>query len=281
MEFNAIIFHIQSPLIQGFDEARNQTIEKATQDWILWIDDDEVLQYPERLLKFLKQNQYSSYAIHQNHFTNEPPGLLKQDMPCRIFRNHKGIRFYGVVHEHPETEINKGAGLTLLIPSNETCIMHFGYENEETRRSRFERNWPLMQRDRKKYPNRELGLFLWIRDLAHINRFEFEKTKTITKTMTDRATKALEIWRGLIKSKKIRLLTDALPYVTESVDLLTNGGGITFELGMGAAFMGMGDRINGSGQPTITGKFLNKDDIQLFTECMVKEKTQAFDGKYL
>tara|TARA_Y100000310_G_scaffold287065_1_gene311728 strand:- start:2946 stop:5882 length:2937 start_codon:yes stop_codon:yes gene_type:complete len=280
-DFQAVHFKIESPLKTGFDVARNATIEKATKDWILWIDDDEVMQYPERILKFFKVNQYDSYAIHQNHFTNEPAGLLKQDLPCRIFRNFKGIKFYGVVHEHPETEINKGAGLTLLIPANEVCLMHAGYENEETRRNRFQRNWPLMQRDRKKYPTRELGSFLWIRDLAHINRFEFEKFKQITPVMIERGNEALEMWRKLVAQGKIRLIIDSLPYVTECVDLLTNGGGIHYEVGLGASFMGMGDKINGSGQPMVSAKFMNKEDIEAFTLCMLKEKTQVFEGKYL
>ena len=224
------IFPIMTPSSIGFDEARNETVSKAKGDWILWIDDDEVLQWPEKLRKYLRSNCYDSYAIHQHHISAEPPGVIKTDWPCRVFRSNRGIRFYGVVHEHPETSLNEGAGHTFLIPQTEVAIMHYGYDSEATRRDRFLRNWPLMCLDRKKYPERNLAKFLFIRDLAHMNRFEFERTKVITQEMADRAQMGVNIWRDLLKDKMFRLLKDSLVYYSECADLLTNGNTFNYEL---------------------------------------------------
>ena len=114
----AQFFPIESPTKQGFDAARNLTIERAGGEWILWIDDDEVLIHPDRIKMFLRNNMFDSLGLPQHHFAAEPPGLLKTDFPARLFRNNKGIKFYGVVHEHPEMIYNEGAGRSFLLPQN-------------------------------------------------------------------------------------------------------------------------------------------------------------------
>jgi glycosyltransferase involved in cell wall biosynthesis/2-polyprenyl-3-methyl-5-hydroxy-6-metoxy-1,4-benzoquinol methylase len=168
-----LVFDIPSPMEIGFDEARNLSIAKAKGDWIMWIDADEVLFHPERLKKYLKTNQFNAYALKQIHYTVEPPGILRVDLPARVFRNHAGVKFFGSVHEHPETEVNKGVGHAMQI--GDVSIAHYGYSTEEVRRKRFERNIGLLVRDREKFPTRNLGKFLWLRDLAQMCRWEAEK----------------------------------------------------------------------------------------------------------
>jgi len=148
-KFGAKTFKIKSPLEQGFDEARNRTIEKAVMDWILWIDSDETLEDSMNLPQHLRQNCYNGYSIRQHHYATEPAALFKTDLPARVFRNHKGIRFYGMVHEHPEEEMN--TGIRNLCILNDVAIMHTGYATENIRRERFRRNWPLMQRERARH----------------------------------------------------------------------------------------------------------------------------------
>ena len=47
-------------------------------------------------------------------------------------------------------------------------IAHYGYKDEGTRKERFARNLPLILRDREENPERILGKFLWLRDLAQM-----------------------------------------------------------------------------------------------------------------
>jgi len=54
--FGAKCFEIKSPVEIGFDEARNLTIKPAIMDWILWIDNDETLENPKNVLKYLRAN---------------------------------------------------------------------------------------------------------------------------------------------------------------------------------------------------------------------------------
>jgi glycosyltransferase involved in cell wall biosynthesis/2-polyprenyl-3-methyl-5-hydroxy-6-metoxy-1,4-benzoquinol methylase len=281
-KFNGVVTPIESPVKIGFDAARNLTIEKATKDWILWIDDDETFQWPERICKFIRENSFDAYAIHQHHFSAEPPGLMKTDLPCRLFRNNRGIKFYGRVHEHPEKEINKGAGNTFLIPPLEGTICHNGYDTENTRRVRFQRNFPLMVKDRTDFPNRHLGKFLWIRDLAHKNRFEFEQTRKITQEMINRANEAIELWRWFLDENQSRMVKDGLPYVAECVDLLTNGGGYDFKCALDVRHRQMGDDLN-SNPNFLVGKVLTKSDLEKLNAILISEKIDPFEDnqKYL
>ena len=221
-EFGAEAFAIPSPLRTGFDAARNATIERASGDWALWIDDDEELLWPERLVKYLRDNPYDAYAVAQHHFAVEPGGVIKTDYPCRLFRTGRGFRFFGVVHEHPETGLNQGPGRCLLLP--DVAICHNGYMTEDVRRRRFQRNLPLMLRDREQYKDRILGKFLWIRDLAHLNRFEYEHTRAVSPRMRSQAEEAVALWRDLLAQGQVRLAVDALPYYSECAGLVTAGG---------------------------------------------------------
>jgi len=123
-EYDVQIVPAPNPLDpqHGFEAARNASIKPATGDWILWLDADEELQGARDLLKYLRTfSAYDAFRIRQHHFTCQPVGGFKVDRPCRIFRNNKGIRFYGYVHEHPETVINQGPGPTIELSDVERC----------------------------------------------------------------------------------------------------------------------------------------------------------------
>ena len=275
--FGAKCFTIKSPLEQGFDEARNRTIEQASMDWILWFDADETFENALNLGKYMKANCYNGYAIKQHHYAVEPPALFQTDLPVRLFRNHRGIRFFGFVHEHPEQEMNKGLGKIMVI--EDAAIMHTGYSTELIRRGRFSRNWPLMQKDREKYPERLLGKFLWMRDLSHYNRYLFEQTggRAITPEMMQNAQVAIDMWRELIQAKHLRMAIDGLIYYSHAVDLVTRGQGIKYCVDM--AF----SKLNGGAQlpaRPIEGLFQNKKDIQDLTWLMMDTHTEHMEERY-
>lgn len=161
---------IRGPAIKprewGFDDARNLSIDGLPTDWFFWIDADEYLSAP--VVKFLRSNALSSYAIHQHHFSVEPRGAPAQiDRPSRLCR--VGMSFYGKVHEHAEVSYNGGPGFATLIPDAD--IGHVGYVNEDVRRRRFERNFPFLEWDREVNPDRKLGAYLWFRDIIHRLRY--------------------------------------------------------------------------------------------------------------
>jgi glycosyltransferase involved in cell wall biosynthesis/SAM-dependent methyltransferase len=152
----------------GFDDARNMSVQDVETDWVLWIDDDEYLSGDFR--KYLRANAFDAYAIHQHHFTCDPRGAPTQlDKPARLFRTDRGFTFYGKVHEHAEKGENGGPGFCFILP--DVDIGHIGYANETVRRDRFNRNFPFLEWDHEVNPNRNIGKFLWLRDIIHRMRY--------------------------------------------------------------------------------------------------------------
>lgn len=274
--FGAVVAEIESPVVTGFDVARNASIAVAEGDWILWIDDDETVENADRLVKYLRANGIDGYALRQHHVAAEPATVLKTDLPVRMFRNRRGVKFFGVVHEHPEKEINEGVGRVWLIP--DVDIMHTGYLTENVRRRRFERNFPLMVRDRQTYPDRKLGKFLMVRDIAHLIRYNMERTggRQIPQNR-QHADVALALWRELLADGETRLVTEALPFLAQSV--LTLGGGIEYAVNLAAAPNGSNGGPKLAAEP-VRALLPTTADIMALTEHLTRESVKIFDERY-
>jgi glycosyltransferase involved in cell wall biosynthesis/2-polyprenyl-3-methyl-5-hydroxy-6-metoxy-1,4-benzoquinol methylase len=218
----------KSALKDGFDAARNESIDKASGDWILWCDVDEEVKNPWNLHKLARFSMHHGYGFAQVHYSADPEQVLTTDFPCRFFRNRKGIRFYGVIHEHPESELGKAVFNSLVRP--EVKFLHCGYVDEEARRKRYQRNLPLLIRDREKYPTRELNKFLWLRDIAQGMMFEQEQMGGgVAPDHIERAKEGIAIMEDLVEhSPHIRMIKDAMPYYTHCV--VTSGGGFESEI---------------------------------------------------
>ena len=278
-KYGAKIIGVDSPLKIGFEEDRNIIINYATMDWILWIDSDEQFQHPERISKYLRQNAYDAYGIKQHHFAVEPEpvGCFKTDFPARIFRNHKGIKFFGVVHEHPEKELNAGPGRTAIL--QDVAITHIGFLTEKVRRERFERNFPRMALDRKKYPTRKLGHFLWIRDLAHYNDYHMEKNgMVIDDIVIKNAHIIIDTWRDLLKSEDLRMIIETVPWYSKAVMAL--GGGIDYTIGMKAQPWNPQSAQQEPVVNAVRGTFQNTEDIDELSNRIKKAELDIFNEKY-
>ena len=179
-------------------------------------------------------------------------------------------------YTHPERGLNKGFQHVLLLP--DVAICHGGYDTEAIRRQRFHRNLPLMVRDRKINPDRLLGKFLWIRDLAHLNRYALEQGSPVTPRLRLQAEEAIALWRDLLAGGQVRMAVDALPYYSEAVQLIA-GDGIDYEVSIGVSRAGIGD-LNGRSPNPVRGRFIDTDDIHKLTQAMMREKTAIFEEKY-
>lgn len=159
----------------GFSAVRNQSVRLAEQDhqadWILWIDADEHLQGGHLLHTLLTgAGPYLGYIIRQHHLMLDFDQFF--DVPCRVFRANRGIQFYGLVHEQPETKKNEAVFPALDVPS--VNIVHYGYETEPIRIHKMaQRNLPLLQRELIEDPEpRELAYVLIMRDLTVLAGYE-------------------------------------------------------------------------------------------------------------
>jgi hypothetical protein len=268
-------FPIESALVSGFDEARNATIEEAHGDWILWFDTDEEAVDPEALCGLLRNNQYLGYPLPQTHFSINPPQVLNTDYPVRLFRNRRGVRFFGVVHEHPETELNAGMGPAWI--EHAPVFSHNGYITERVRRERFERNFPLMERDREKYPDRILGKFLWVRDVAHACQFHLENHGgQVIPEMHEAAREAIEIWEQLLETDQVRMIQDSMQYYSLLAEVL--GADLNFGIRVGASKMNGG--VNLLTEKETNCKFLSIEHMKKFASKIIDEKVKGYETKH-
>lgn len=259
----------------GFAEARNNTIRRASCDWILWLDADEQLFGGDQLGRLLRNNGFNGYAVKQQHMSVEPLGLLKTDLPVRLFRNHIGIQFFGYVHEHPEQKMNDGLGHVCLAEGVQ--IVHHGYSTEPVRRGRFSRNIGLLERDRKENPDRVLGKFLWIRDLAQMCQYDLEFNRASKSEFIARAKEGIGLWESMLSDNHTRLCVDALPFYSQLVQFSGMDG---FEFGFTVAASKMNGGLHMDTAQKIEGFFHNKEAAFELQRRISEERIAGFDSRY-
>lgn len=219
-QFGAKLVPAPSPLTSGFETPRNVALAHARMDWILWIDSDERIIDPYNLHRYLRNNMFAGYSIRQHHFavdSNFPP-----DLPVRLFRNNGKIRWYGMIHEHPEAGLNKGPGRTALV--SDVAIAHLGYLTESVRRKRFERNLPLLEADVKKYPDRILQkLFLMRDNVLMATRVMERNGGVVDRAVHHHCMETINIWRQYFRAKSTMSSSDPLEYYSQACEILKMG----------------------------------------------------------
>lgn len=273
--FADLVIPHASPLKSGFEAPRNTALAEANMDWVLWIDMDERLLGATQLFKYLRDNTYPGYSVKQHHFSVD--AAFPPDMPVRLFRlnrkDGKKMRFFGMLHEHPETALNEGPGEILVLP--DTNIAHVGYLTEDVRRARFSRNHPLLQADREKYPKRILQQHFIMRDNMLIAGYILQQNGSqLTPEIEALARETVKIYREHFLGKKQYANVDSRQYYSQALSLL--GEGVDLSINIQAARDGVGDQLNG-GQRV---RFATIEEAQIDLGQILKEKMEPLTGKY-
>jgi glycosyltransferase involved in cell wall biosynthesis len=209
-----------APQVAGFETARNIALAACTQDWVLWIDTDEKVLQSEQLNKYLKPNMFQGYSIRQHHFAVDT--TFDSDMPVRCFRNNGKLRFFGMIHEHPEAKLNEGPGMTIIV--TDVHIPHLGYLIESGRQQRFNRNWPLLEKDIETYPDRRLQKHFIMRDEMMLASFEFQQNgNQVTESIRQRCRKVIEVYREHFLGKGHFANIDPVDYYSQACTFLGIG----------------------------------------------------------
>jgi len=90
-----------------FSSARNFSISKASSDWILVLDPDEIVDKENliKIKKIIKENKYLGYRlIQETYFNCKKIGVRGI---CRLFKNDKRIKFEYNIHETVMNSIKK------------------------------------------------------------------------------------------------------------------------------------------------------------------------------
>lgn len=127
-EYGARIFDFEWK--DDFAKARNLSIEKASSDWILWMDADmELLIKGGKDLKdCLEKGKEAVYSVKMLHLYGEEAIARKQyytSYNYLLFRNGLELRFHGAIHEKLIFDPDKeGAGICSSLE-----MIHYGYLN--------------------------------------------------------------------------------------------------------------------------------------------------------
>jgi len=258
----------------GFETPRNESTQGAWGDWIFWIDSDESLLNWQQVWQYLRPNSYLGYAVNQHHLSVDPPGSLRKDIPVRLFRNHRGMKFFGLVHEHGELAINAGVGSHVV--SLPIDIHHDGYLTEPIRRGRFQRNIRLLECDRLKYPDRLLGIYLYdVRDNIHMARYEIERSGgRLTEQGAEYCRKTISAFRQHFLGKDIMLAQDGMIYYSDALAML----GLGIEVALDIDVKLQGAHLNGGGQRF---RVMDREEAKVVTEQILRQKFGPFEGRYI
>ncbi|MGI6084069.1 MAG: glycosyltransferase [Acetivibrionales bacterium] len=117
----------------NFSNAKNYALDKATGDWIIFLDADEY--FDEKTSKNLahvlnrinNNKAYDAILFKMYHTEGCNGRIISENPTVRAFRGHNKIRFFGAVHEQP---LNKGNTLYAAnITDYSLVVYHTGYSS--------------------------------------------------------------------------------------------------------------------------------------------------------
>lgn len=266
---NVRVFPGVDPKTEGFETPRNLALERCTQDWVLWIDTDEKLVQPDRMHKYLRKNTFQGYSIRQHHFAVDT--TFDADLPVRMFRNNGRLRFFGMIHEHPEEKLNQGPGLTIVL--SDVHIPHVGYLIESGRQVRFNRNWPMLQADIAKYPERLLQKHFIMRDEILLCTYELgQNGGRVTDAIRERCHRVIATYRQYFLGKGHFTNIDPISYYSQACTIL----GIGFD----SVMQLRADKIDAKPNGHLKARFATSEDFLTEVTRRAKDAARPFDGKY-
>lgn len=147
-----VYFH---PWNNDFAAMRNITIGYAKGQWLFVLDADEILQDAEGIIKFFKSNQYKKYNVGMvkiKNFSKGTEDFSSETPAARLFKNEKGFRYEGAIHEQP----------TIKPPVYvlDAVLLHYGYDStdKELMDRKFIRNTEIIKKELERDPE---NFYMW------------------------------------------------------------------------------------------------------------------------
>ena len=261
------------PKEEGFETPRNIALKHARMDWVLWIDTDEKLVDFGHVHKYLRENVWHGYCLRQHHFACDTQ--FSADMPVRLFRrrpyNGKTMRFWGMIHEHPELELNEGPGPVIVI--SDAHIAHVGYLTENVRRKRFARNYPLLQKDQEKYPDRLLQKHFIMRDEILLCQYELARNGgVVTEEIKRRCRRVIDLWRKHFRGQGKYFGVDSLQYYSQALQILGEGIDVAWQIAA--------DKTNAKPNGTMNYRFANEEDFLAELEKRARDAIAPYTAEH-
>jgi tetratricopeptide (TPR) repeat protein len=138
------------PWNDSYSDARNESIRKASCQYIMWMDADDRLA-PESAagIRYIpeKDDIAAYYCRLQNLKKN---GVSSEARQLRIFPNLPGVGFTGIVHEQVRPSLD---ALHVPMKDCDVVIHHEGYMDEEVQKRKHMRNLQLLEKAQRNDPH--------------------------------------------------------------------------------------------------------------------------------
>jgi glycosyltransferase involved in cell wall biosynthesis len=153
-QFTDKVFHFE--WCNDFSAARNSTLEKATGEWYLYLDADEIVEDCTEIIRFFNTGEYLKYesaTLKIKSFNNESQNITTMVI-SRFVRRTEDLRFVNTIHERPSRVENPMKNL-------DVTVNHYGYvtqDNEERIQKKVEQNLEIMLNEEKSNPEEVYNL---------------------------------------------------------------------------------------------------------------------------
>jgi len=145
-----------------FADARNDSIDCARGDWVLWLDADERLtEASYDFIRGLGQPDKPVGYICTIKSAREDFKFYTTSINTRLFANHFGVQFKHRVHEQLDQEKLQGR-----LVNSPVEFLHLGYNSEAANARKRARNIPLMEQQLESDPNNPYVLMRMGHDVA-------------------------------------------------------------------------------------------------------------------
>lgn len=191
----------------NFSEIRNLGLSLAKNEWIFFIDADEIIQEESIINLRLYLNIIESMNL-KNVIIN--PTIINHNYHIvqgvkRILKKNEGVKFYGYVHEEPRLNNNIQDDDLLFISFDNIVLNHDGYmEDVMVKKNKLDRNLKLLKKMLDLEPNNPRWLYFYCRD----------GKKIIDETLYENILKKVIVnsKSKLDKQYEIRALSDLIDY---------------------------------------------------------------------
>ena len=232
-KFNAKIFDFK--WVDDFSAARNESLKHATKQWILVLDADETLD--EDGLKTIKElindKEIDALLFLQKNYTNETSiaGFVNEEHTnegktyagwygsfiARLFRNKKGYKFEGTVHELVEPPIESKKG---KLAATNVVLHHYGNAEPSITKKKRQYYLELCKKKVKQTPNDssyyELGVLY-----KENNQIE-DAIKSFKKTIELNPKHSMALYELGVIYEQQNNYDDAIKFYTDSLKIKEN-----------------------------------------------------------
>lgn len=161
------------PWNNDFSAARNFSLEKAQNDWILFMDCDEEIDQStgQLLLEAVKSDYYHAYYVNVKNILASNNQVTFNSI--RLFRNLPQYRFRGKIHEQIADSIVENCGKEKIGRINFT-LLHHGYNPEKVNiKAKIRRNITLLEEEQDN-PENKNGFYLYNLGIEYIRQGKFQ-----------------------------------------------------------------------------------------------------------